>query len=735
MKKYFIVLFLFLSLIVSTQKVQASYTVPPANLLAGAAGGDGPIVASCVITSMTLSPSIIAYGSNAVLSWSVSGGCSNITLNNISVGNITSDIKTIGPLTQSVSYTLSATGKNGTTTKSVSVSVIPKTPPQDPTCTATVPPKIAVTLPNGGETYEAGKQITVNWNSCNITSKTVSISLYDGVRFQPTFPLATSVTNDGSDMVTLPTIAQYPAMKYGKNFQILIANSDSSVSDYSDSTFTITQPVIQKNITVTSPKTGDTFKRGQQITVSWTSTGVDASAVASVSLLLSGNPVNGHTVTTTLISKGSLVYTIPTDISVDTAYKILIGVEDDTHTQYVVSGTSDLFVVKSDSNNTPADMTPRIAYWSGKINQHIDVNGQWVTDSDGTSMSTIDKLVYCKKWYPSTISVVDYKTETISTWQGSGNTGGPYTASVVTTQCISGNPSQTITLQSPYAGQAFQIGGTMQVSWTTSNVPTGNAVWLQLHADGSSATIAPITLGINDGNESVVLPTTSSQNYSALTPGVYRVTISTLGTDGVTPVVSDASTTITLVGNNTSYYPDGCTSLTGYSTTTGMPCSGTTYQQSSGQFLSGCSSYLGYSTTTGQSCSGGSSSNTNTNTYTGGNGTINYFGTTIPSSWTHVVGSDSTNSTTTGSTQDCTVPVFTKTLRLGQSGDQVQTLQAILNDQGYLSDNFVTGTFDLATRTALKAFQRANGVLVTGYTGSTSRAKLNAITTQQCLGQ
>ncbi|MDD3663253.1 MAG: hypothetical protein PHT84_05320, partial [Candidatus Pacebacteria bacterium] len=67
------------------------------------------------------------------------------------------------------------------------------------------------------------------------------------------------------------------------------------------------------------------------------------------------------------------------------------------------------------------DVTPRIMYWYGKVNQHIDANGTWQTDPDGVSGANIDKLTYCKKWFPNTTSVKDYKNETISTWRERGN--------------------------------------------------------------------------------------------------------------------------------------------------------------------------------------------------------------------------------------------------------------------------------------------------------------------------
>lgn len=69
------------------------------------------------------------------------------------------------------------------------------------------------------------------------------------------------------------------------------------------------------------------------------------------------------------------------------------------------------------------DTTPRIMFWWGKVNQHIDsATGKWLTDPDGTSGANLDKLAYCKKWFPKTTKIEDYKIETIGTWQDKGNT-------------------------------------------------------------------------------------------------------------------------------------------------------------------------------------------------------------------------------------------------------------------------------------------------------------------------
>ncbi len=84
----------------------------------------------------------------------------------------------------------------------------------------------------------------------------------------------------------------------------------------------------------------------------------------------------------------------------------------------------------------------RIAYWYGKVNQHTDAQGAWVSDPDGTSGANIDKLTYCKKWYPNTTKVESYKNETITTWRrNSAYEQSGYTNTVVTDKCIQGKDS------------------------------------------------------------------------------------------------------------------------------------------------------------------------------------------------------------------------------------------------------------------------------------------------------
>ncbi|MGV8171369.1 MAG: hypothetical protein ACP5OA_01615 [Candidatus Woesearchaeota archaeon] len=80
--------------------------------------------------------------------------------------------------------------------------------------------------------------------------------------------------------------------------------------------------------------------------------------------------------------------------------------------------------------------TPRIAYWYGKVNQHINITtGTWETDPDGISGADIDILTYCRKWYPNTVDVTEYNIEYISGWRERGNVNY-YNSTKQTYKCI-----------------------------------------------------------------------------------------------------------------------------------------------------------------------------------------------------------------------------------------------------------------------------------------------------------
>jgi hypothetical protein len=78
----------------------------------------------------------------------------------------------------------------------------------------------------------------------------------------------------------------------------------------------------------------------------------------------------------------------------------------------------------------------------GKVNQHVDARtGEWQTDPDGTYGADIDMLGYCRKWYPATAGVEEYRYETILDWKAAGNTGS-YVGTHLSHRCVVHESSQ-----------------------------------------------------------------------------------------------------------------------------------------------------------------------------------------------------------------------------------------------------------------------------------------------------
>ncbi|MFZ1948098.1 MAG: C25 family cysteine peptidase [bacterium] len=142
-------------------------------------------------------------------------------------------------------------------------------------------PVVAVTAPNGGETWGIGTGQTITWTATDnigVTSITIALSRDGGATYPET--LATGESNDGMFIwtVTAPptTAARVNVIAYDA-----AANSGQ---DASNANFTIAD-VTAPAVTVTSPDGGEIWDIGSSYDITWTAT--DAIGVASISIILS----------------------------------------------------------------------------------------------------------------------------------------------------------------------------------------------------------------------------------------------------------------------------------------------------------------------------------------------------------------------------------------------------------------------------------------------------------------
>lgn len=243
--------------------------------------------------------------------------------------------------------------------------------------------------------------------------------------------------------------------------------------------------------------------------------------------------------------------------------------------------------------STPTnDTTPRIMYWWGKVNQHIDSSGAWNTDPDGVSGANLDKLSYCKKWFPDTVSVEDYKIETIGTWMDRGNVQEQsrkkaYYTTKMSTKCVQNEVIGTskIKIISPNGGESWVRGENKIISWqeNTTNVckvgevctPTARYYTIKIFPYSASSTNCDAS-GVCSVSASLAMPITiarvtdttgsSSISYTwkvgnvqegnALNEGSYRVQVCRENTDNCDlsdsyfKIISSPNTSIAVLSPN-----------------------------------------------------------------------------------------------------------------------------------------------------------------------------------------
>ena len=611
-------------------------------------------------------------------------------------------------------------------------------------------PSITVTSPNGGEIYTTGQQIEVTWTSQNIPENDNNIRLViKNMSTNQRYYLIgsndtnSSTINDGKEVVTLSN--QIPAGQYKLEVSRLGSFVDSyDVVDSSNNPFTIN--ALTSNCVINSfTSTPSSINSGSSSILSWTTTGCNR---AKLTLGNQGSsPVIDVPFTNGTYNTGPLTNNMTYGLKVA---NLIVGCDwiygnssvsgQSCNTSLTATGVT--VNVSNTPNNFPVGCTSNsgfnsatgiacaggenlISYWSGKVNQHISTvagtQGSWITDSDGVSGANLDKLTYCKKWWPNTTSVVEFGNQTLTEWRNAGNVGGPFTSTKMAYQCVQPvTPSCTSTtnpwikVTSPNGGETFTAGQQIPVTWKSCNIPNNNIVniFLQPLPDGSDGYTEKVGTQ-NDGYETIILPS-STTGWPNMTSGkIYKIglqlahTTSTSGGNyiGYSTVFSDDTFTINAAGSNN--LPAGCASSLGFSPTTGQSCGcngGVIYSTYNGQlcptnFPVGCTSNVGFSTVTGLSCSTGAKTTT----------TIPSLVAPNPSAQALLVASPNA--------------AFNRTLKVGVKGEDVIELQKILIAKGLLTGN-ADGSFGPKTEQAVIKYQQASGLNADGKAGVKTLAKI-----------
>jgi hypothetical protein len=182
---------------------------------------------------------------------------------------------------------------------------------QSPGTPSSTSPVITVTSPNGGETWVRGTSKTITWDYSGSPGSTVKIVLMKGSTEAGTIASSVSVGSSGHGSYTWPI---YATGSTGSDFKVSVQSiSQPAIKDVSNNYFTLAPAgttASSASITVTSPNSGVSWKRGTTHTVTWDYSGSPGSTVKIV--LMKGSTEAGTIASSVSVgSSGHGSYTWP----------------------------------------------------------------------------------------------------------------------------------------------------------------------------------------------------------------------------------------------------------------------------------------------------------------------------------------------------------------------------------------------------------------------------------------
>jgi len=246
---------------------------------------------------------------------------------------------------------------------------------------------IDVTYPSGGQTFYKNYSFPINWTSTNLSS-TVDIHLYKGGSFNSV--IANGVSNSGSYNFTVPV-----TLSNASDYSIGVSALSGHTYDFTNN-FTISSGTL----TVTNPTSGTVWTMGSNYNISWT--GSNINDLVAIDLYKGGT--NLSRLTSSAPSSGTFSYTVPTNLTAGSDYRIGIS----TFSGYV-SNFSSYFTVNAlpppiptltypPNNAVINDLTPDLAWNASGASSFW---GQVSTNSSFTSIVAENTNIGSFNWTPS----------------------------------------------------------------------------------------------------------------------------------------------------------------------------------------------------------------------------------------------------------------------------------------------------------------------------------------------
>jgi hypothetical protein len=410
--------------------------------------------------------------------------------------------------------------------------------------------QVALTAPNGGESWFVGTSQNITWTSSGTVSNNLTLKYStDGGSTYPN-TIATGEANDGTYTWTV-------ADSVGTNNKVKIFDaSDTSVKDTSDATFNIANPTI----TLTSPTGGEAWLNSVANNITWTSVGA-----VSNNLTIQYSTDSGSTwadIATGQANDGTYLWT-PTGInSTQVRVKIFDAsrpvTADESASDFAISrGTITLTSPNGGEGWYVYELKNITWTSSGTVDNNLTI--QYSTDggSNWTNIATgeADDGLYSNWLVPDAVS----SNCLIRIFDAN------QTTTVDTSDSVFSILEPSITLTSPNGGEQWIATNTYQITWTSTNGVSDNLV-LYYSTDGGSTYPNTIATGqANDGSYDWVVPVDVSSTVKVKIEDGNR-TATYDESDAVFDIIPTPTITVTAPDGGEAWYVNTTQNITWSST-------------------------------------------------------------------------------------------------------------------------------------------------------------------------
>ncbi|MGD2092317.1 MAG: SBBP repeat-containing protein, partial [Candidatus Aminicenantes bacterium] len=351
-------------------------------------------------------------------------------------------------------------------------------------------PTLTISVPNGGQSWEAATSQSITWNSTgNITDVKIEYSTDNGSSWST---VIASTPNNGSYDWTVPNTPSTTCL-------VKIADIGGLAEDTSDAVFTIAE---QRTLTVTAPNGTENWEGGTDHTITWNSSG----SIANVQIEYStDNGSSWNTVEASATNDGNYNWTVPNTPSGNCLVRIndTAGPATDTSNGvFTIAEQRTLTVTAPNGTENWEGGTSQTITWNstGSI---ANVQIEYSTDN-GSSWNTVESSTTNDGNYNWTVP----NTPSTNCLVRISDTAGPATDTSNAVFTIA--EQRTLTVTAPNGTESWEGGTSQTITWNS----TGSIANVQIEysTDNGSSWNTVEASTTNDGNYNWTVPNTPSTN-------------------------------------------------------------------------------------------------------------------------------------------------------------------------------------------------------------------------------